>query len=393
MNKKLICHINTTFNSRSGSAKRTLKVLKGCLREDYEVLLITGKDNDIELDKLKGIKVEIVPDLVKAISLKNEFKAYKKIQALIEQYQPSIVHTHLAKAGILGRLAARKKNCHIIHTVHGPTFPNTIHPVKRFAFWVMELITARVTDTFIFVGEELKQSFIDAKVCNVKNSGVINTAREDSQILYQSLKGGEKLLLQNEITLDKSADKKLISYVARLVPGKQQDHAIQVLHKLHQKGFTNTHLVLIGKALVESEIQFEEHLKNLVRTLKLDKFVHFLGHRNDVLEIMDVSDVVILPSKYEGLPNVVVEAVLSGTPIVSYNVSGVEEVLGKLCDKLVVKQGDISGMTEVIASLFVSPKFLFEDYAKLKDKIRQRFSSQVMLSSKMKLYEEAIKRE
>jgi len=391
VNKKIICHINTTFNSRSGSAKRTLKVLKACQDNGYEVLLITGNNNDVDLEQLQGVTVEIVPQLIKAISLKNEFKAYKKIQSLIEQYGPSIVHTHLAKAGILGRLAARNKNIHIVHTVHGPTFPKTIHPIKRLVFWVTEMITASVTDTFIFVGEELRQSFIDAKVCNSENSFVINTARDDSQISYESLGCDEKIHLQNGITSDKTVDKKLISCVARLVPGKQQDHAIQVLYKLHQKGFTNTHLVLIGKALVESEIQFEYHLKELVHTLKLDNFVHFLGHRNDVLEIMDVSDVVILPSKYEGLPNVVVEAVLSGTPVVSYNVSGVDEILGKLFGKLVVPQGDIKGMTNVIVSLFESSDDLFEEYAKLKEVIRKRFSNKVMLERKMKFYEEFVK--
>ncbi len=393
MNKKRICHINTTFNSRSGSSKRTRKILDACVKEGFDVLLITGQSNDINPKTMQGITIEIIPELVKAISLKNEWIAYKKIKNVLKQYKPQIVHTHLAKAGVLGRLAARKNNNHIIHTVHGPTFPESISTPKRVVFWLMEFFAARNTDTFIFVGEELKQTFVNAKIAKSSNAIVINTARDDTQINYEKLDSKSRASLEREITSKPSTtDKKIISYVARLVPGKQQDHAIQVLSKLHRQGFKNTHLILIGKALLTTEIQFEEELKALVKKLKLEKHVHFLGHRNDVLEIMDVSDAVILPSKYEGLPNVAVEAVLSGTPIVSYDVSGVDEVLGDLAKKLVVAQGDSERMAKAISHLFTNPEDLSEDYRQLKEKIRQQFSKKTMLEKKIGLYKEILRK-
>lgn len=388
--KKLICHINTTFNSRSGSAKRTRKVLDACLDNGYDVLLITGKDNDIDPKTMGNITIEILPELVKAISLSNELIAYKKIQRLLNRYKPVIVHTHLAKAGILGRLAARKTPNHIIHTVHGPTFPKTISNLKRLVFWTLEFYAAKYTNTFIFVGEELKQSFIDARISKTSNSIVINTARDDCQINYQRLNEKNSISLRNTITSDVSTDKKIISYVARLVPGKQQDHAIHVLSKLHKKGFKNTHLILVGKALLESEVQFESQLHALSKKLELDKFIHFLGHRNDAIEIMDVSDAVILPSKYEGLPNIVVEAVLAGTPVVSYDVSGVKEVLGTLYKKLVVKQGDINGMADIISSIFLSSNDFIQGYSLLKERVKRDFSKETMLKNIIKHYKETI---
>lgn len=340
---------------------------------------------------MQGIYVEIIPELMKAISPKNEWISYKKIQALLTQYQPDIIHTHLAKAGVLGRLAARKSTSHIIHTVHGPTFPKSIKPIKRIIFWLMEFFASRYTNTFVFVGKEIQQTYIDARISKASNSITINTARDDTQINYQTLDDKSRHSLQREITSKPStADKKIISYTARLVPGKQQDHAIQALSMLHKKGFKNTHLILIGKALLESEVQFEKQLKKTAKELNLKEHVHFLGHRDDVLEIMDASNVVILPSKYEGLPNVAVEAILSGTPIVSYEVSGIKEVLGKLTNKLVTKQGDINGMTEIILTIFFSPKNITDEYVLLKDKIKKDFSTKTMLEKKMQLYEEIL---
>ena len=148
-----ICHVSTTFNLKSGSARRTIAVAERAKADGYSVLLVVGADND--LSRYTGpVEFVVVKSLKKPVNLFRDVISFAVLLMLFRKIKPRIVHTHLAKAGFIGRVAARisLKNTIILHTVHGPTFDKS-QPKIKFRFYLLcERLASRYTHTIVFVG-------------------------------------------------------------------------------------------------------------------------------------------------------------------------------------------------------------------------------------------------
>jgi len=385
-----ICHISTTFNTRSGSARRTTAILKKCVQEGYETSLIIGRDHDIAESDIPGVTIYQIPELVKYVSLKSDLIAPYNIFKLLRKINPDIVHTHLAKGGILGRFAAHcARTPYIVHTVHGPTFPHEMNTLKRMTYRIIEKWCGYITDSFVFVGGELRQSYIEAAVCSEKNSMVIHTGRPGSCIDRQQLSKARKDKLRKELCKDQ-ATSFLIVTVGRVVPSKQFEHGVSILkHLLHLN--IDAHLVIVGKALLPEEQQYEKDIQKLAVEQKIHDRVIFTGYRDDVLDIMDAADAVLLTSRYEGLPNVAVESLIAGTPMVTYNVSGVKEVLSHKTNGFILEQNDINSSVKALQFIYDHPEFKEEMTGKERMTNLRSFRESVMIDHKAKFYNNIIK--
>lgn len=384
---KHICHISTTFNLRSGSAQRTSAILRESVRQGYRVSLVIGRDYDLTESDLPGVEIYSVPRMVKYVKPGYDCKALWDIKNIFAEIEPAIVHTHLAKGGILGRLAAQHAGvpC-ILHTVHGPTFPSRIGLHKRIIYRTMEQFCGRMTDLFIFVGKELQQSYIHARVCTGDNSHVIRTGRPDKVIDRQSLPDLTRKRLRNEVFGGFEEDF-LIVTVGRLVPAKQLEHAVLITAKLRQKGVP-ARLAIVGKSLLMEEQGYERNIIRLARDLHVDDFIVFTGFRTDIPDIMDAADAVLLTSRYEGLPNVAVEALVAKTPMVAYNVSGISEVLKHKETGYIVQQGDMEGAVAGLCYCHFSGLKLSGKNEKERNAILDSFRESTMVQKKMNLYEQ-----
>ena len=382
-----ICHISTTFSKRSGSAQRTIEVIKECVRHGYRVSLIVGRDNDISKSKLRDVNIFCVPELVKYLSFRSDLTAPFKIIKILKQIRPDIVHTHLAKGGVLGRLSARwVRTPFILHTVHGPTFPREISFPKRFIYRSLEQFCGRFTDLFIFVGEELKKSYIEAGICSTESAVVIHTGRPDSEVDRKPLSSRRRTELCKELCGGKKSDFLIIT-VGRIVASKQLDQGVSILKLLRDQGI-DAHLAIVGKALLDEEQQHEMDIRMLTIKQGVERNVFFAGYRTDVLDIMEAADAVLLTSRYEGLPNVAVEALIAGTPMVTYPVFGVREVLTHDTNGFIVKQNDITAASKALTHIY--------KHTGSKDRVRKEefkevlmpFRVSVMVRQKMKIYKE-----
>ncbi len=384
---KHICHISTTFNLRSGSARRTSAIIKESIRSGYRVSLIIGRDNDLRQSDLAGVDIFSVPRMVKYVKPKYDFRAPWDIQKILAEIKPDIVHTHLAKGGILGRLAAKRAGipC-VLHTVHGPTFPSRLALHKRIIYRTMERICGRMTDRFIFVGKELQQAYIQARVCTHANSHVIRTGRPDKVIDRRPLSDSKRQQLRNVLFGGFGKDF-LIVTVGRLVPAKQLEHAVLIMAELRQKGVP-ARLAIVGKSLLAEEQGYEHRILQLAREQHVEDFIVFAGFRTDVPDVMDAADAVLLTSRYEGLPNVAVEALIAKTPMVAYNVSGISEVLKHRETGYIVQQGDVDGAVAGLFYWYSTGKKIVWKNEKENHTTLDSFRESTMLRQKMNLYEQ-----
>ena len=334
--------LSTTFNRRSGAGRWTYAIVRAAVAAGYRVTVVCGPSHDLPADASFALRV--VPSLAKPLHPVNDLLAWRALNRLLAELRPDLLHTHLAKAGILGRLAARRAGLTAtVHTVHGPTFdPRAGGRAKRRLFRYLERQAGRHTARFVFVGEELMHQYQNAGVCRPGQGEVIRTGKPAAELNPAPLTAGQRQALRGELTGGHAEC--LLLYVARLVPGKQVDHAIRALAMLRRRGL-DARLCVVGEALVANEQRHRRELERLTATLGLAEQVHFAGFRRDVIALMQASDAVLLPSRFEGLPNVAVESVLAQTPLLSYPVLGVGEVIPA---RLIVAEASAAGLADKV---------------------------------------------
>jgi glycosyltransferase involved in cell wall biosynthesis len=323
-----ICHIITTLYETSGSTRRTLIEADYLLKKGWTVHLIIGKDASdaiIEECLKKGIEVFQIRCLCKYIHPLLEIRAFSQIAKILRQQKYDIVHTHLAKGGILGRLAAARAGVKtIIHTVHGPSFPKSKGWALRSLFILLEKLAGKFTNAMIFVGKEIGDVYMQSKIAAPHQSHTIYTGRDFKD--YENalnMTGEEKRVIRGRYGI--SQNDIVIGCVGRIVPSKGYIFAIRAMHTLIQT-YPKTKLIIIGKANLPDEQHYKTKLHDMIRSLGLENNVLFIDYQKEIAQYYAIMDVFILPSYYEGLPNVILEAVAMAIPVVAFDCGGVKEV-------------------------------------------------------------------
>ncbi len=383
-----VCHLITTWYKRAGCSRRTMHILKGLKNCGYEIDLLIGQEASVDFQKeaeKEGIKTWRVPGLQKSISPHRDLQALFALrrQFILRRYD--LVHTHLSKAGILGRLAARWAGIRVImHTVHGPSFPDSLSKWRRKFYQGLEKWAARHTNAIVYVGDELRRQYLDAGVGRESISYVIHTGQDFDRYLNAAAQTpGERRDRRAQLHL--SGEDLIVGYVARIVPGKGHVYAIQAAQELTAK-FPRLRFLFIGEAHVPFEQEYKLALLSEVAQRKLQDRVIFLTHQEDIQNYYAILDIFIMPSLYEGLPNVILEAAVMGVPVLSYDLTGVREILkGKAS---IVPKGDVGAFGRKLEETILKLKSNECLSLSLEERqaLAKRWSIEAMLEAKMRLY-------
>ncbi|MFP3869137.1 MAG: glycosyltransferase family 4 protein, partial [Desulfobacteraceae bacterium] len=333
---------------RAGSSRRTLEIIRGLKPRGYEIDLWVGQEASATLIKSlarEGIAVYRVPGLQKYLSPASDLVALQHLGRQFRKKSYDLVHTHLAKAGILGRLAAKWARVPLIaHTVHGPSFPGSKPGWQQRLYRGLERWAAGYTQALIFVGAELRDDFLKAGIGRQENSHLIYTGRNFSPFL-QAAEQRKAKRRDLRPRLGFREDDLVVGYVARVVPSKGHIFAIQAAARLRAK-FPQLRFLFVGQANLASEQQYQKLLWAEVVKRQLQDRIVFLGHQSDIENYYAIFDLFILPSLYEGLPNVILEAAVMGLPVVAFDCGGVREILGNW--GCIVPRGDVAGFIVAI---------------------------------------------
>ena len=247
------------------------------------------------------------------LHIKN-FKTYKKLKKIIDDNEYQIIHCHTPVGGFLARLAAkktRKKGTKVIYTAHGFHFYKGCSFVKWLIYYPIERIMANFTDVLITINNEdyiLAQKF-STKTILIPGVGIdIKKSKKDP--IVRTVKRKELNIAKNDFVL---------LSIGELSKRKNHQIVIRALATIEKK--ENIKYLICGQGKLELK------LKKLVKKLKLENTVFFLGFRNDVQEIYPVADAFIFPSKQEGLPVALLEAMMHGLPVVCSNIRGNKDLI------------------------------------------------------------------
>ncbi|MFC1868213.1 glycosyltransferase family 4 protein [Thermodesulfobacteriota bacterium] len=348
-----VCHVNTRF-LRGGGTKNTLLTITNLLPAKYRITLVVGRDVNWEQLKIAPhIEVVQIPSMVRPIRPWKDLIALWKLYRLFRRKKFHIVHTHLAKSGILGRIAARMARVPIvIHSIHGSTFPPTIHPVLRRVYRIAEKTTGRFTHLFIPVAEGLKRAYLAAGVGTGKPYSVIHSGF-DLKLFKKTPATLEKERLEVRQALGIPPDKVVLGYVANLEPRKGHVYALEMMKRLIVDN-PNTLLLLAGEG------KHRAFLESKATEWGLSGHVNFLGYRTDVHRILCVFDINIFTSLWEGLPQVLVQAAATGLPIVAFDVDSVGEIVHHGKNGFLVPVGEVEELTRHVEALITAPRIRTE---------------------------------
>ncbi len=306
----------------------------------YEIDLIAGRDSDRDfLKQFNNVRIHLLDSLVRDISPMNDLKALWQIYRIVKRNRYRIVHTHTAKAGFLGRIAAQKANAPcVIHGVHGVTFHSNLPWMRNQLYTALERWAGRRTDCFVSVGEELTQVYLEAGVGRPEQYRLIRSGMELERFLEA---GQNRAQIRSEMRrhLGFQDNHIVIGLVGRLEPPKGCHAFLDAAAKLSQTR-PNARFLIAGDGSLRGQLQERARRNGLNNT------VRFAGYRNDIHHVMASLDALAICSTIEGLPQVAVQAAAVGIPIAAFRAVGVSEVVKDGVNGYTVDIGDTEALTE-----------------------------------------------
>ena len=269
--------------------------------------LLTGGVDEGEADHITlrapGTPHERVPGLGRSLQASGDVRALAFLVAELRRRRPDVVHTHTAKAGVLGRVAARAARVpHVVHTFHGHLLHGYFSPVVTRAVVGTERTLALVTDRLVAVGVQVRDDLLGAGVGRPGQYVVIPPGVSVADPPPRA---------EARALLDLPLDRPVVATVGRLIGVKRPDRMLEVARRLPEVTFL---------------VAGEGPLLDVTRSAAPPN-VRFLGWRRDVEVVHAAADVALSTSDNEGMPVSLVEAALCGTPAVSTDVGSAREVV------------------------------------------------------------------
>jgi glycosyltransferase involved in cell wall biosynthesis len=263
-----------------------------------------------------GVEPVIIPTLQREIVLFDDLKALIRLVSLMRREKPHVVHTHTAKAGLVGRLAARIAGVPVIvHTFHGHVFHGYFGALKTNMFIWLERAASRLSNLTLTISDRLRHDLIHYRIDTPKRIRVLPLGLNlQSFSDVDALRGG----FRHEMNF--STDTRLIGIIGRLVPIKNHHLFLMAAQKV-VKALPDVCFVIVGGGECQPE------LEALTGELGLDNLVRFAGWRQDLPAIYADLDLVVISSNNEGTPVSLIEAMSAGVPVVSTAVGGVPDLL------------------------------------------------------------------
>lgn len=363
-----------------GSSTNVALTLKGLPKEKFRAELACGsrEAQDAFIDSLRegGITFHFIPHLINRINPVYDCLAFFEMVRLIKNGHYTIIHTHNSKAGILGRLAAKLCGIEIvIHTIHSCEFNYFgTGPLTKKFFILLEKWAAHWTDHFIAISPHIKSEFIRHRIASENKINVILSGIEIEKF-HISVDRIEK---RKELGI--GADRFVVGVVARMEEGKGYEDLLQAAAQILRKR-KDIVFLFIGDGPLKRKL--EQRAKND----NIQGNVMFAGLRGDVSQLLKIMDVFCLPSVYEGMGRVVLEAQAAGRAVVAMEVGGIPDIVQENKTAILLMPKDVSALAGVILRL-AEDRALREQMGQAAQKfVDERFSSATMVSEIRNLYE------
>jgi len=330
-----------------GAQENTVATILGLRRKSgVAVGLISGPtvgpEGSLETELVSAPEILMrVPELIRPVHPWKDWMALRRLTEILRRTRPGIVHTHSGKAGILGRLAAKRAGIPlIIHTIHGPSFGNFQNAAANFVFRAAEKHAARATTHFIVVADAMRAQYVAAG---------IGRPEQYTKIL-SGFPLGPFLAAKNEPAVRARFGLQpgdfVVGKIARLFKRKGHDDLFAVAPELVRR-CPSMKFLLVGGG------EWRGRFERLAKALGLERHFVFTGlvPPAEIPSLVGIMDALVHLSLREGLPRALPQALAAGKPVVAYDCDGAGEVCLDGETGFLVRPGDLTCLTKRLLQL------------------------------------------
>lgn len=339
---------------------------------DFETLLIGGpqqatEEGSAHILRDLGVEPMVLPEMQREVAPWRDRTAYRRIKEIIRDFKPDIVHTHAAKAGAVGRMAAADLGVKaIVHTFHGHVFHSYFGPLRTALYKNIERFLARRSDRIIAISDKQKSELVkDHRICPESKVSVIPLGFDLSR--FQQDQERKRTLFRKVYGLQD--DEVAIGIVGRLVPIKNHDLFLEVIARVSKATGKRMRAFVVGDGEERERLEQRAAALGLSHTAGPYFNGHGFGHGvngNPMVASATVTftswikevdivnagvDIVMLTSLNEGTPVSLIEAQAANKPVVSTRVGGIENVVRPDGTAFLCPSGDVEGLTAALLKL------------------------------------------
>jgi glycosyltransferase involved in cell wall biosynthesis len=365
-----ILRIINRFNL--GGPTHNAAYLTRYLPPEFETILVGGSQEHSEegshhILHSMGIEPIIIPELQREVAPWRDRSAYRRIKQLIKQVKPDIVHTHAAKAGAVGRLAASEVGVKaIVHTFHGHVFHSYFGPVRTALYKNVERFLARRSSRIIAISERQKHELVEEhQICEGSKVSVVPLGFDLSK--FQEDQQEKRALFRRVYGV--AQDEIAIGIVGRLVPVKNHALFLEVISEVRKRTGKKIRAFIVGDGEMRDSLQQKVNELGLSHVTAPYLNGHGLAHMLNgkpivkpatitftswIKEVDMVNagvDIIMLTSLNEGTPVSLIEAQAANKPVVSTRVGGIENVVIPGRTAFLSESGDMKGLRDQLIQL------------------------------------------
>ena len=338
-----------------GPALHVAYLTEGLALRGYETTLVAGslargEESMSFVAERRGVRVESLEALHREVAPLRDVLAIFRLARLIRRERPTILHTHTAKAGAVGRLAALLAGSArppiVVHTFHGHVLRGYFNPLTTLGFRTVEKLLARRATALIAVSPEVRDDLVALGVAPAAKFVVVRLGIE----LDERVGGDEDVRAETRRQLGIGPESFVVGWVGRMTAVKRTEDVLGAFRGLLELG-VDAYLCLIGDG------PDRESLEQQASELGIARRCLFVGYQQDVARFYEAIDVLLLTSANEGTPVSVIEALAARRPVVATGVGGLPDVLRHGADGFLVDRvGDVDALASRLAGLAADPE-------------------------------------
>jgi glycosyltransferase involved in cell wall biosynthesis len=373
-----------------GAQENTLLSCEGQHANGHDVTLITGpaigpEGSLLERAQSTGYRIEIIDDMRRAISIPKDYRTYRRLIELLRDINPDIVHTHSSKAGIIGRWAAHAARGHnktpaIIHTIHGLAFTASTDAAVNFAYRMLEKWTAPITDKTICVADSMRDQSLSGGVGKPPQYVTVYSGMPLAPFLHPPI---DRRTIRRQWGI--ADDQIIVGTIARLFDLKGHEDLLDLAPVLC-RNHPQLRFMWVGDGSLRDT--FEKRIAEM--NLK-DRFILTgLVPPTRIPELANAMDILVHPSRREGLARALPQGSLCGCPCVTYDIDGAKEGVLDGETGFVVPPFDKLALGKAIQTLLKDSILRQAMGSAGREFACKRFGTEVMVDALQRVYESAL---
>ena len=337
-----------------GPALHVAYLTEGLRKLGYETTLVAGslargEDSMAFVADAHGVEIVHIDELGREISPLRDLVATIRLARLIRKERPQILHTHTAKAGTVGRVAAllagSRRPPIVVHTFHGHVLRGYFGPFRSLLFRLLERWLASRTTALIAVSPQVRDDLVGLGVAPRERFVVIRLGIE----LGERVSGEQNGRAESRRYLGIPDDRFAVGWIGRMTAVKRTDDVLVAFKRLRDSG-VDAMLCMVGDGPDRVQLERRAHDLGIMR------HVLFLGYQEEVASFYAAFDTLVLPSSNEGTPVSAIEALAAGRPVVATRVGGVPDVVRDGEDGFLVETGETNELAERLERLARDPE-------------------------------------